>query len=152
MITKSRLVVTLIKIPGEDTVNKDYFRWVNTIIFYNLYSKVTLVSIREHLNAHILQQERNRDAVLLNQQNHKFCITTKSQHQSCKSCSQRGLPYSKKDQVQSRGSERSLILIKTKQTVTLTKMHNLSKLEEKWPHCIQHATFCVIWVTLMLCK
>lgn len=35
----------------------------------------------------------------------------------------------------------------------LTKMHNLSKLEEKWPHCIQHATmFCVIRVTLMLCK
>lgn len=32
-------------------------------------------------------------------------------------------------------------------------MHHLSELKEKWPQCIQHAAmFCVIGVTLILCK
>lgn len=54
--------------------------------------------------------------------------------------------------MQSRETEGSLNFIKAEQTIMLTKMRNLSKVEEKWPHCIQNATiFCVI-SSLMLCK
>lgn len=52
------------------------------MVFGNLYSKAALVSIRGHFNVHILEQERKRNkaAFLLNQQNHKFYVTNKSQY------------------------------------------------------------------------
>lgn len=94
--------------------------------------------------------KRNKAAVILNQQNHKFCVTNKSQYHTLQKLFTKKIA-TQSDQVQNRETEGSLIFIKPKQTITLTKMHNLSELEQKRPQCIQHATVFHV-TTLMLCK
>lgn len=96
-----------------DSKQKDYFGWEkNIIVFCNLYSKVTLLTIREHCNAHTLQQEtnkKNQTCCLIRPENPQIlCNNQVSVSYHCQSCSQWESPYSKEDWVQCWESEGSL--------------------------------------------
>lgn len=87
---------------SDSSKHKDYLGWEkNTVIFCNLYSKATLLSIRECFDAHILQQEQNK-------MKQRSCLTKPAKPQILyhvqvsvayhyKSCSWWVSPYSKKD-------------------------------------------------------
>lgn len=135
---------------------KDYFEQEkNTMIFCNLYSKVTLLSIRECFDVHILQQgraKRNREVVLLNQQKHKFCIIIKSQYLTIiKAVHNEYHHIVRKTEYNVQRLREAYPHLAKMSILMLSKMHNFSKLEEIWPQCIQHVQLSSVLFKLLWC-